>query len=451
MPRGLWVCLAVSLSLSAAVAAEIEVTAPARITPPGAFSFYNTTGITIGRYLYLYMQGTGAPGEDASCSIYSDKIIAWRAPIIDGVPGALERVGRVSPCVNAPVTDPGHPAHPNPPASFGPGQIFEATVGRARKYHLLADVSDTINFSHVWRGESSDGINWTWFISDAINNQQFNGRRETIRDASDVVEHSIDIVVQPESFIHSTSISMLNPILVANPNVNNAQWWGFFNYWDCGFAIGRMTVDWDPTGTIPTVKMVASIDASKYVWLPLTPTGSVAGSFLLDFTPKAFRENANAKTLMKAPRAYEHQLWASAHDLGQYSQDVDCDTSKDLLCDLPGGCPTGDGVGCPYGLTCNAFLRNTGAQGDLKRGGGGVGFVFWPATRTSFGAENIVYSRSRHLPSGYSESRLFPFRWTSPTGRNYLFSSTNDANVCDEFLFSAFYKMYVVRTELGLE
>src|SRR5204863_2077619 len=142
---------------------------------------------------------SGAPGEEASCDPNSDMIIAFRAPITNGVPGDFERVGRISPCVNAPVTDPAHPAHPNPPASFGPGQIFRARS----KYHLLADVSETINFFNVWRAESPDGINWKWFISDAINNQQFNGRHEVIRDRSDAVEHTIDVVVQPRSFIHS--------------------------------------------------------------------------------------------------------------------------------------------------------------------------------------------------------------------------------------------------------
>ena len=129
---------------------------------------------------------------------------------------------------------------------------------------------------------------------------------------------------------------------------------------------------------------------------------------------------------------------------------MNCDTSTTLVCNDPHGCPTGDGSGCPPGLSCNAFLRNTGDPGDAPRGRG-AGFVFWRVTPSSSGPANIVRSRTRFLPSGYAESRMFPFRWSSPTGRRFLFSATNDANICRELLFSSYYKMYVVRTELAGE
>ena len=199
-----------------------------------------------------------------------------------------------------------------------------------------------------------------------------------------------------------------------------------------------MSVDWN--GAVPIVKVVA---ASDFRWRTLTPTGGAGGSALLDFTPFAFRARANAKTLI-ADRFRGYQLWASDETLGRYGMNVNCDTTKSLVCNRPEGCPTGDGSGCPYGLSCNVFLRNTGDPGEAAPGTGS-GFVWWPVTRFNFGARNIVRSRTRFLPSGYAEARLFPFRWNSPTGRRYLFSSTNDAHVCDEFLFSAFYKMYVVR------
>jgi hypothetical protein len=452
MNRRVWVITIAVLSGGAvfAAAAEIEVGAPVRVTPRNGFAFYNPTGIAIGKYLYVYAQGTGAAEDEASCGRWSDKIIAFRAPLVDGVPGEFERVGRISPCVNAPVTDVHHPYHPNPPASFGPGQIFRATVGRARKYHLLADVSDTINFFHVWRGESADGINWKWFISDGINNQQFHGRRETIRDRSDAVEHTIDVVVQPESFIRATKVAMLNPILLpAHGAINNAQWWGFFNFWLDTFAIGRMTIDWDLTGTVPAVRMVESVSGSQYRWRALTPTGT--GTFLLDFKPHAFRTRANAKTLLYdiAPDGY--QLWASDDTLGSYGANVNCDTEKIVRCDRPEGCLTADGSGCEYGYSCSPFLRNTGDHGDSVRGLTG-GFVWWPVSRSTFDpAGKVLRSDSRFMPSGYVEARLFPFRWNSPAGKRYLFSATNDANICDEFLFSAYYKMYVVKTELVRE
>ncbi len=77
---------------TAPAATEVETTAATRITPSNAFALYNTTGITIGNYLYIYVQGGGQPGEDASCNPSGDKIIAYRATIANGVPGAFERV-----------------------------------------------------------------------------------------------------------------------------------------------------------------------------------------------------------------------------------------------------------------------------------------------------------------------------------------------------------------------
>lgn len=453
MKRTLGFCF---VFLSAAVAAlgsnEVEQTAPVRITPNNGFAFYQTTGITIGNYLYVYHQGGGGPGEDNSCAAGGDKIIAYRALLTNGVPGTFQRVGRVSPCVFSPVTNPAHPQHPNPPASYEPGQIFRATVGGVTKYHMLADVSETISFYNVWRGETLDGINWKWWISDDINNQQFNGRREVIKDAVDVLQHTIDIVVQPESFIHTNTIFMLTPILLStNGGVNNAQWWGFFNFWSNGFKVGQMSIDWDAAGT-PTVKMVTNVSGTTYTWRTLTPTGGPAGSFLVDFVPWTFRTNINARTLINdTTTGSGFQLWAHSNNFGGYGTNVGCDTTRALTCTQSGGCLTGDGSGCPQGMTCNVFLRNTGDAGEVMSGGGS-GFVWWSVSRFSFGAaDNVVYSHTRALPSGYEVARLYPFRWNSPTGRRYLFSTTNDANICSEFLFSPFYKMYIVKTELAVE
>jgi len=446
-----WLLLSLLAAPAALALTEVEKSASlTRVTPTNAFSFYNTTGITIGNYLYTYHQGGGAASEDVSCTP-GDKIIAYRAPITNGVPGTFERVGRISPCVKSPTTDSRHPDHPNPPASYGPGQIFRATLGGVTKYHLMADVSDTLNFFNVWRAESPDGINWKWYISDEINNQQFHGKRETIRDLADVVTHTIDIVVQAESFIHSNGTVLLNPILLSTGGgTNNAQWWGFFNFWSGTSAIGQMSVDWDSTGTVPTVKMLTNVSGSTYTWRTLTSTGGAGGSALLDFAPWAHRIPANAKSLINDAATGVYQLWAGTDRLGTYGANVNCNTTTTRLCTTAGGCATGDGSGCPQGATCNVFLRNTGSPGEVMSGVGS-GFVWYPVTRFTFGADNVVYSRTRALPSGYAEARMFPFRWNSPTGRRYLFSATNDANICTQFLFSPYLKMYVVRTELGLE
>ena len=446
--KRLWLLCLSALCASAAFALnEVETTGATRITPANAFALYNTTGITIGNYLYIYVQGGGQPGEDNSCNPSGDKIIAYRAPITNGVPGAFERVGRISPCVNSPTTDPGNP---NARASYGPGQIFQATLGGVTKYHLLADVSDTISFYNVWRAESADGINWKWYISQDINNSQYNGVRETIHDSADVVTHTIDIVVQPQSFIHSTSVFVLNPILVSTHALtNNAEWWGFFNYWSGSSNAGEMLIDWDSTGTVPTVSVVTNGTPGSYTFTPLPQNGGAGGSSTLNVTPYAFRTNVNVKTLLFDPTVNAWQLWGSAN-LGTYDQNVSCNTSTVLTCSTPGGCATGDGSGCPYGQACNVFLRNTGAPGEVIQGNGS-GFLWWAVTRFTFGGDNGVYSLTRYLPSGWEFARIFPFRWNSPTGRRYLFSATNDANICSQFLFSGFYKMYVVQTEVAYQ
>jgi hypothetical protein len=444
--------LAVVLLLWATAASalvEVETTGAMRVTPANGFALYNTTGITIGSYLYVYHQGGAGPGEDGSCPYNSDKIIAYRALISNGVPGTFQRVGRISPCVFSPTQSPTHPNYPYIRASYGPGQIFKATIGGVTKYHLLADASDTIAFYHAWRGESSDGINWKWYISDETNNSQYNGVRETIHDSADVVTHTIDIVVQPESFIHSTTVMMLNPIILStNATSNNAPWWGFFNFWSGTSNVGQISVDWDMSNN-PTVKMVTN-PGPPYTWTTLPSTGGPGGSALLNFSPYAFRTNVNAKTLLYDATYGGHQLWATSNNLGTYAQYVGCDTTRMLTCSTPGGCLTGDGSGCPYGATCNVFLRNTGPYGDVYSGNGS-GFMWWGVTQTTFGGDNIAYSYVRYSPSGYSEARLFPFRWNSPTGRRYLFSATNDANICNEFLFSSYFKMYVVMQEIALQ
>ena len=441
MKKTVWLCLAALVcALNAFALGEVETAGGARITPANGSTFYNPTGITIGNYLYVYMQGSDPTAQEASCPS-GDKIIAYRALITNGVPGTFERVGRISPCVNAPVGA--------TTASYGPGQVFEATLGGVTKYHLLADASDTLSFYNVWRAESTDGINWTWHISSAVNNSQFNGHRETIHDSADVLTHTIDIIVDADSFIHSTSVFILNPIMLStNPGTNNAQWWGFFNYWSGTTNVGEWVINWDATGTVPTVRVVTNVSGGTYTFTNLPYSN---GTSTLNVTPWAFLTRAGAKTLLFDTAGNNYQLWTSTDSFANYDVgNVNCNVGTTLTCTNPNGCLGGDGSTCPNGAVCHPFLRNTGVSGEAVSGNGS-GFYWYPVTRFTFGGQNLVTSNVRYLPSGYELARAFPFRWNSPTGKRYLFSVTNDANICTQFLFSGFYKMYVVSTELSLQ
>jgi hypothetical protein len=148
--------LAATLVLgTAAAATEVETTTGAlAVTPVGSSTQYNTTGIQIGNYLYLYHQGGASgtacpaiPGDPAPST--GDQVIAYRALLTNGVPGSFQLIGRISPCVKAPVCTPLPPhwdcASTFPLVSLGPGQVFRATINGVTKYHLLADASDTLS------------------------------------------------------------------------------------------------------------------------------------------------------------------------------------------------------------------------------------------------------------------------------------------------------------------
>lgn len=447
--------LAATFSFSSnARATEIEVPpAPVVVTPPNGFTAYNTTGIQIGQYLYLYHQGSGNvpdttcddPTNDPSTPDQGDKIIAYRALLTNGVPGAFERVGRISPCAKSPTCVPSVHWDCTPsrwaPASYGPGQIFQATVNGHLKYHLLADVSDTLKFRNVWHAESDDGINWTWFISGIYNSSQF----ENATEPSDVVAHTINSVWSPAPFLEATEtlgLQLLNPVLrSARPLTNNARWWGFLNFAGTGGGgVTALEIDWS-TGA-PQAKILTSTSPS---WTYSNLAGNT-----LNVQPVNLHPAANVKTLHLEGQQY--QLWGWVPD-GQNGVNVSCNTNTTITCTNPNGCRTGDGSVVGYNQTGRPFWLNTGPPGDVpcppsNPGCKGAGLRWWPVTPTSFGAPNPVFSQIRAMPSGYVLARMFPFRWNSPGGQRYLFSGTNDAYVCTQFLWSLFLRNYVVRTEL---
>lgn len=327
----------------------------------------------------------------------------------------------------------------NPPASFGPGQIFQATVNGITKYHLLADVSDTNVFKTVWRAESSDGVNWKWYISGAAN---MGHQTEMMVRSDNGQGYAIESMWSSQPFLQTTAsnVSLLNPILrSSSPTVSNATWWGFFNYVDdfSGGGVGAMEVQWT-TGS-PVVQVVTATSPS---WQYTTVSGGT-----LTTTPAAVIAGANVKTLHLEGAQY--QLWGSIA-AGPYGAYVSCDTSYTAQCLHASGCNAGDGTKVPYLGTGRPFWLNTGPQGDVACPDcRGSQFAWWPVTATSIGGLNGVYSYVRYLPSGYPEARIFPFRWNSPTGNRYLFSATNDANICNQFLFNPYFLLYVVRTTMA--
>ena len=166
---------------------------------------------------------------------------------------------------------------------------------------------------------------------------------------------------------------------------------------------------------------------------------------VLNFPPIGLAAGANVKTLILDGGQY--QLWGSL-PAGPYGVNVGCNTDTVMVCGFP-TCDCGDGTSLTYNQSGRPFWLNTGDPGDGDvpcPTCSGQGFAWWTVTSTSIGGLNWVYSQVRALPSGYFPSRIFPFRWNSSNGTRYLFSATNDDNICTNFLYSSFLAMYVVRT-----
>lgn len=438
--------LALALCAAPLSATEVETAGPVTVTPPNAFTHYNTTGATIvsaaGTHLYLYHQG-GGDIPDTTCPAGGDKIIAYRAPITNGVLGTFVRVGRISPCVKSPtcVDDPEtkvNECDPWPAASYGPGQVFQATVNGVTKWHLLADVSNTSSFHNVWHAESTDGFNWIWDIAGSLNGSQTesNIQERAGFPNGDVVAHTITSIWSPNPFLRADNFTLLNPILRSFDGSNNSEWWGFLNV---GGGVTALRIAW-ATGS-PVASLLTSTSPS-WTYTPVT------GGNLTGLTPAILYPAANVKTLVL--EAGQYRLWGAIPE-GTYGSNVNCNTGTNITCTLPQGCLTGDGTTVANGASGNPFLLNTGPKGTGSCSSCRSGFAWWPVTRTSFGATQSVQSQTptHSLPSGYEVARLFPFRWNSTNGDRYLFSATNDNHICNEFLFSSFFRMYVVRTTLN--
>jgi hypothetical protein len=432
-------------------ATEVEVSTPVQVTPVGAFAAYNPTGIVINtsgtNYMYLYAQGGGLPNQDTNCPLQGDKIIAYRAALdANGNPLSFSRIGRITPCVYDPESGNGMTT----PASFAPGQIFQATVNGVTAYHVLADVSNAVNTFHkIWHGWTTDGENWTWeignahYVSPITNPESF----------ADPVQHTVTSTtagpfLQVQESNGSYPFSILGPVMLSTrPLTSNASWWGYLNLDDGIFEVTEILVDWS-TGS-PRIQYLTdgSFDFSNYL-----TNGVITSSPY----PYYLIPRAGVKSLIIDAASGETQLWGGVNYTASGScnypysaSTADCNTATMVMCNQSGGCPTAGGTLVADNASANAFQVNT--IGTSIPNPCGEGFNWWAVTRFSIGATNTMYSETRYMPSGYLGAREYPFRWNSSGGTRYLFSATADNNVCSKLLFSYYYLMYVVESTVQMQ
>jgi len=442
MKAGLALLLLVSLAAPAsATQAEVESGAVATVINSG--TAYNPTGIQIGGFLYMYVQTIDpicTSGDPAGGPAEGDVIQAYRAPVdANGVPGAFSFIGRISPCL---------PSTPDPSryASFGPGQIFQATVGGTTAYHLLADESDQSSFREIWHGWSPNGVDWTWEIHDssACPFEPSNPYKTCAdpKGTEGITTVQWKPVAQPFLAL-STSIpagfGILNPVMLStNAGEDNAAWWGYLKFVADAITTTPMLVTFDASGQ-PYVYLVnSSTQPFTYSYVPGNQITS-AGQLVTVI------HQGNAKSLLYDATSGVYQLWGdfpAAYDRSTVGCRSGYTVDSQVTCWDPAGCATESGY-VAYGASADAFDLNTQVAHT------GTALFWWPATPTSLGDAGFVGSYSRNLPSGYATARTFPFRWNSPNGTRYLFSATNDDNICSQFLFSEFYRMYIVQSQVS--
>ncbi len=299
---------------------------------------------------------------------------------------------------------------------------------------MLAGISDAQVFKTVWRAESTDGLNWTWYVSGSANSSQ----TENLTTTDTSTAYAITSVWSASPFMQetsrSTSVYLFNPILTsANPATNNADWWGFFNYGP-GLQVGAMKVEWG-TGS-PVIKIVTGTSPS---WTYTTATG---GNFGVTTAAQIY-SNTHVKTLLEESGVYT--VWGYSL-VSTYGINVSCNTNTLIQCTQPGGCGTGDGSMVSYLAYGRPFWLNTGPAGDVSCPTcTGSNIVYATATPTSASSLNWTYSNLRAMPSGYPQARMYPSSWNSSAGR-YLFSATNDASICTQFLYNPLVYVQVVKS-----
>lgn len=460
---------------AARAAIELEVAAPTIVTPANELA-YNTAGISIGSSLFIYTQSI----DYEQCPNNGDAIVAYRFPLNasgDPVNAAGQivtptRIGRISPCVDAPEgPTPGLPGYR---ASFGPGQVFKAKVGGQTAYHLLVDASNWVQFWEIWHGWTTDGINWTWQThtpSVTTTSQECFPNPSNCAGATRKITRVP--VAQPFLRLDSgfTWGFLLNPVMLsASETTNDAAWWGYLKFLvgrpegGIAFASTRMTVTW--SGGSPTISVLTGPTAAG----PYTvvPSRSMSPALYDQMTRLIY--DRSVKSLLWDAATATYQLWAHAAEPGIFGSYVGCNTSATATVSCASNCQIqlsggGTAAGCkligdrtdsacnsltpppgcpclPVGFTAAPFPYNSYGQSR------GSGFRWWTVTQSSTSGEGGVYSQTRYLPSGYENARVDPFRWNSASGKRYLFSSTNDRNMCTAFLWSSAAGQQIVATRV---
>ncbi len=424
--------LSVASAGSAGAAITITESGPlVGVTTGVTPGFSYETGIQIGSYLYVYLQGAG-PTE--SCG--GDHLVAYRA-LLDahGHPGTFSRAGRISPCVEAP--------EGNSEAFYSPGQVFLAEVGTETQpvYHLLSSVSDSATFKDVWHATSTDGLHWTWEIT-------VTGGPGPQPASPDIT--SISTTQVASSFISANYTGrdgnpgfVIAPVMLSTaPSTNNSAWWGFLNIYESkGNEFTPIQVTW--SGSTPQVKLANS----SFVYSPLTNN-------TITSLPYELRIGEAVSSLLYDPSTSLYQVFGNQFSIPWSGSNVNCVTTTEVTCPANTTRMCTDGIhhGCQAVSACVAPGDTEVAYPLNTNESTGSAFVWWNATRFSFGSDNQISSTGtdnpRYEPTGYSTGRLAPYVWIAADGTKYMYSGTNDANICSDFLFSPFRFMYVVQTLL---
>ncbi|HEX2163020.1 MAG TPA: hypothetical protein VHM02_03650 [Thermoanaerobaculia bacterium] len=216
-----------------------------------------------------------------------------------------------------------------------------------------------------------------------------------------------------EDFLNTDHLflEMHSPVMVADPTKEiicglechgHSYWWGFFNFNTPTTAgTGRMKVD--VSTAYPRGFRVHILSGG--VWQQVDDsTGFV------NFAPDAVWPGVFSRSLMWNVDHWE--LWGYKN------------VSPNGCAPCSGGFYDNFGAGSTF-----TYRQVAGINGSL-------------------GAPQGVFSNIRCMPSDHPIGRLYPFRVNGPSGRRFLYSTTNDANACKQ-LFNPFQGTYVVVTEVS--